>query len=77
MLADEETASLSPILSRKIHNTLFQKYPRTVTEVAHHLTPEEKTMFSKVIQFENYINKNIFSLAVLIVLLFFVDLRFI
>ena len=53
MLADEATASLDPVLSRKIHETLLKGYPGTVIEVAHHLTPDEKTMFNKIIQFEN------------------------
>lgn len=53
VLADEATASLDPVLSRKIHETLLKEYPRTVIEVAHHLTPDEKTMFNKIIQFEN------------------------
>ncbi|WP_338207486.1 hypothetical protein [Lactobacillus rizhaonensis] len=41
----------------------MREYPGTVTELAYHLTLEENTMFNKVIQFENYINKNMLSLA--------------
>lgn len=54
ILADEATASLDPLLSKMVHDTL-KKYHGTVIEVAHHLTVEEKSIFNKIIDF----NKNI------------------
>ncbi|MFC7271697.1 MULTISPECIES: multidrug ABC transporter ATP-binding protein [Lactobacillus] len=53
MLANEAIASLDPVLSRKIHNTLLQEYSGTVTEVAHHLIPKEKMIINKIIHFKN------------------------
>lgn len=52
ILADEATASLDPLLSKTIHDTL-KKYNGTLIEVAHHLTAEEKTIFNKIIDFRN------------------------
>ncbi|AJY62152.1 ATP-binding cassette domain-containing protein [Lactobacillus helveticus] len=53
ILADEATASLDPKLSKIIHDTLLKEYHGTLIEVAHHLTSEEKSMFNKVIDFNN------------------------
>lgn len=53
IIADEATSALDKQLSEQIHNILLTMNDKTIIEVAHKVTADEKQLYSRVIEFAN------------------------